>query len=107
MDERYSAEPSETMAGLTREVVVANQLGLHARPAAKLAQEAQKFSSSVIIVTDGQNGGEPVDAKSILDILTLAAAHGSRLTLKAQGLDAADALNHLESLFVSRFGEER
>ncbi len=107
MDERYSADQSEIMAGLTRDVVVANQLGLHARPAAKLAQEAQKFTSAVHILCEGQNGSEPVDAKSILDILTLAAAHGSRLTLKAMGLDAADALNHLEGLFLSRFGEER
>lgn len=107
MDERYTVDHAGTGAGLTRGVVVANQLGLHARPAARLAQEAQRFDSAVHILYEGQNGEEPVDAKSILDILTLAAAHGTRLTLLARGPDAADALNHLEGLFHSRFGEDK
>lgn len=86
-----------------RTVVVVNQLGLHARPAARLAQEAQTFEAEIIVVCDEQE----VDAKSILDLLTLAAAQGSTLELKAFGIDAMAALDCLEELFKTRFGEEK
>lgn len=86
-----------------RRVVVANQLGLHARPAGILAQEAQAFQASVTIIHEGQE----VDAKSILDILTLAAGPGSTLELRADGDDAQGAVDRLERLFAERFGEER
>lgn len=89
-------------AGRTRRVVVvANQLGLHARPAGVLAQEAQKFSCAISLVHDDQE----VDAKSILDILTLALSPGSKVELAADGDDAGPALDRLEELFKSRFGE--
>ena len=77
--------------GHAREVCVRNELGLHARPAALLAQEAQKFAADVLLIQDGQE----VDAKSILDILSLAAGRGCTLTLKTQGEDARKALDHL------------
>lgn len=86
-----------------RTVVVVNQLGLHARPAARLAQEAQNFDAEISVVCDDQE----VDAKSILDILTLAAAQGSTLELRADGGDAEAALDCLEELFKTRFGEEK
>lgn len=87
----------------SRQVVVANQLGLHARPAGILAREAQRFSADIRLVVEDQ----VVDAKSILDILTLAAAQGMTLELKADGEDAEDALNAIEDLFRSRFGEKK
>jgi phosphocarrier protein len=93
------AAPAEEI----RRVVVANQLGLHARPAGKLAQAAQNFKASISIVCEEQE----VDAKSILDILTLSAAQGSALDLKARGEDARLALDSLEALFRAKFGEER
>ncbi|MEF2143860.1 MAG: HPr family phosphocarrier protein [Desulfovibrionaceae bacterium] len=86
---------------VVRRVVVANQLGLHARPAGVLAQEAQKFTSRILLECDGQE----VDAKSILDVLTLAAGQGMRLDLKADGDDAQAALDRIEKLFKERFGE--
>ncbi len=86
-----------------RQVVVANQLGLHARPAGTLAKQAQRFNADIAIVVDDQE----VDAKSILDILTLAAGQGQTLELKADGDDAEAALNALEKLFRNRFGEEK
>lgn len=89
--------------GPSRQVVVANQLGLHARPAGVLAKEAQRFNADILIAVDDQE----VDAKSILDILTLAAGQGSSLELRAMGDDAEAALNALEKLFRSRFGEEK
>ncbi|MFP4071561.1 MAG: HPr family phosphocarrier protein [Desulfovibrionales bacterium] len=88
---------------LTKEVRVLNELGMHARPAGRLAQEAQKFSSSVFLVHNGQK----VDAKSILDILTLALSKGSSIRIEAQGPDADTAVERLERLFNDRFGEDR
>lgn len=86
---------------LTRRVCVVNELGLHARPAAKLAQEAQKFTSHILL----KSGSQEVDAKSILDILTLAAGNGCGLEIKARGDDAAQAVEHLASLFRTNFRE--
>ncbi|MFO7816453.1 MAG: HPr family phosphocarrier protein [Thermodesulfobacteriota bacterium] len=87
---------------VSREVVLRNKLGLHARPAARLAQEAQKFSSEIRLGLDGRE----VDAKSILDVLTLAASGGKKLQIVAAGADAGEALAHLESLFENRFDED-
>jgi phosphocarrier protein len=84
-----------------RRVVVANQFGLHARPAGQVAREAQRFSAAIRIVVDG----EAVDAKSILSLLTLAAAKGSVLEIRAAGPDAEDAVACIEALFLRRFGE--
>lgn len=86
---------------LSRQVVVANEHGLHARPAGKLAQRAQGFSASIRIVLDGQE----VDAKSILDVLTLAAGPGDILEIRASGDDAAQAVEALETLFHQRFSD--
>jgi phosphocarrier protein len=82
---------------------VLNDMGLHARPAGRLAQEARKFASDVYIVS----GEQRVNAKSILDILTLAASRGCALHLEAAGPDADEALARLEELFQDRFGEDR
>ncbi|WP_022662313.1 HPr family phosphocarrier protein [Paucidesulfovibrio longus] len=103
MEETAGAVNEENAGGqfLVRRVVVANQLGLHARPAGALAQLAQSFTSDISLECDGQE----VDAKSILDLLTLAAAQGTRLDLKARGEDAESALDRIEKLFKERFGE--
>jgi phosphocarrier protein HPr len=77
------------------------EYGLHARPAAVLAREAQKFSSDIRLSYDGRE----VDAKSILDILTLAATNGSDLRIKARGEDAPDAVRRIRELIASRFEE--
>lgn len=87
---------------LTRQVVVANSHGIHARPAGKLAQLAQSFAADISIAVNGQE----VDAKSILDLLTLAASQGTALELRATGHDAATALDQLEELITSHFKEE-
>jgi len=87
---------------VSAEVRVGNELGLHARPAAKLAQEAQRFSCDIALVS----GEQEVDAKSILDILTLACGQGGRLMIRATGDDASEALQALTGLFTRRFGEE-
>ncbi len=84
-----------------RQVLVTNQLGLHARPASQIAREAQAFAAKIIIAGQGQS----VDAKSILDILTLSAGMGSTLEIRADGADAAQAVDRLTELFAAKFGE--
>ena len=84
--------------GFSLRVRVLNDQGLHARPAAKLAQEAQKFDCDIHLV----HHGESVDAKSILDIQTLAVGHGSELELRAQGPGAKEALTRLGGLIRNR-----
>ncbi len=98
-----SQSPAETAPVCPDEVIrlvcVMNEQGLHARPAAKLAQAAQRFDASISI----SMGPQVVDAKSILDILTLAAGHGANLELRAKGADACDALDALADMFKNRF----
>jgi phosphocarrier protein len=83
---------------LSRKVIVASDNGLHARPAGRLAQEAQTFEADISLVLDDQEA----DAKSILDILTLAAGPGNVLELRATGVDAEAALERLEELFANK-----
>lgn len=84
-----------------REIEVVNRLGLHARAAAKLVHLASGFRSRVQLVADD----EEVDAKSILGILLLAAGQGSRLIIRCDGEDEAEALAAVHDLFADRFGE--
>lgn len=87
---------------LSKEVCVRNKLGLHARPAAMLAKEAAKFDSEIWLSMESNEA----DAKSVLDILSLAAGQGRELLIKAVGNDALNALKHLEKLFQAGFEEE-
>ena len=82
---------------------VGNSLGLHARPAGKISQEAQRYAAAITVHSNGIGA----DAKSILDLLTLAAPQGTELVLRAQGPDAAEAITGLARLFEDMFGEER
>ncbi len=84
------------------EVQVSNRLGLHARAAARFVHLANRFSSRITVVKDGTR----VDGKSILGLLTLAAARGARLRLAAEGDDEREAVEKLADLIRTRFGEE-
>jgi phosphocarrier protein len=84
-----------------RDITVSNKLGLHARAAAKFVQVAGSFSSRIRLSRDGQT----VDGKSILGLLTLAAAMGTQLRLEAEGRDAAEAVEALSELVKDKFGE--
>jgi len=86
---------------LQRELEIINRLGLHARASAKLTQVAGQFKSEVWI---GRNGRR-VNAKSIMGVMMLAAAKGSRVMLETSGPDEAEALQALEALIADRFGE--
>lgn len=80
---------------------IVNRLGLHARAAAKLVHRASAFDSQVTLVKDG----EEVDAKSILGILLLAAAQGSRVIVRTDGPDENEALAAVTELIAARFEE--
>lgn len=86
---------------VSREVVVINAAGLHARPADMLAREARKWRSRIELVSDSQRA----DGKSILELLTLAAESGTRLVVEATGPDAREALAAIGELFERRFNE--
>ena len=91
------------MSGVVeREVEIVNRLGLHARAAAKLVHTASAFRSRVLLVTDD----EEVDAKSILGLLLLAAAQGTRLRVRCEGPDEEEALAAVTALIANRFEEE-
>ena len=85
-----------------RTFTIRNRLGLHARAAALLVKTANRFISEVTIEKDGVE----VNGKSIMGILMLAASKGSRITLKTEGKDSAEAIRVLGELIENRFGEE-
>jgi phosphocarrier protein len=86
---------------VSKQVFIRNELGLHARPAAQIAKEAAKFSAQIKL----KIGDMEADAKSVLDILSLAAGRGKSITLHADGQDAEKAIDHLERFFLDGFGE--
>jgi len=81
---------------------IRNRLGLHARAAALLVKTANCYVSNVTIEKDGLE----VNGKSIMGILMLAASKGTRITLKVEGKDSAQAMQTLGKLIENRFGEE-
>jgi phosphocarrier protein len=85
----------------SRSVVVVNQLGLHARAAAKFVHLASRFQSRVRVARQGRE----IDGKSIMGILLLAAAKGSSITITADGTDEEVAMSALVELVESGFGE--
>jgi len=83
-------------------VRIINKMGLHARPAMQMVDLSNKFSSRIRICKDRQC----VNAKSIMELLLLAACDGTELTIQAEGPDAADAVDALTKLVESKFDEE-
>ncbi len=86
----------------SKAVVVSNPLGLHARAAARFVHLATRFASQIRVARESK----VMDGKSIMGILLLAAARGTTLTISAEGLDEADAVEALVRLVESGFGEE-
>lgn len=87
---------------IEREAEIVNQLGLHARAAAKLVHTAGAFQSRITI----SRNGEEVDAKSILGIMMMAVGYGSKVTLRSDGPDEEAAMKAVTDLIANRFGEE-
>src|SRR5437762_14266443 len=86
---------------LTKEFLVSNKLGIHARPAAMFVKIANRFTCEIFVEKDG----EKVNGKSIMGLMMLAAGPGSKLTVHAQGQDALQALAALDVLFKRKFEE--
>lgn len=87
---------------LQQEVEILNRLGLHARASARLTQVAGQFKSDVWVSRNGRR----VNAKSIMGVMMLAAAKGTRMVIETDGPDEAAAMQALERLIADRFGEE-
>jgi len=87
---------------MTKDFLVANKLGIHARPAAMFVKTANRFASNIFVEKDG----EKVNGKSIMGLMMLAAGPGSKLTVHVEGKDASQAMAELETLIKRKFDEE-
>jgi phosphocarrier protein HPr len=93
---------SDSAAKIVREIPIVNRLGLHARPAAMFVRIASKFRCEVWVAKEG----EEVNGKSIMGLMMLAAGQGSKLQIRCEGPDAAQAISEIEELIKSRFNED-
>jgi phosphocarrier protein len=84
-----------------REVEILNKLGLHARASAKLTQLASRFPCDIFM----EKSGRRVNAKSIMGVMMLAAGHGAKITVEANGDKENEALDAIEELVNDYFGE--
>ena len=94
----HSREKSSTVA---KTFLIKNELGLHARAAAQFVKIAGHFASEILVAKDSRE----INGKSIMGLLMLAAARGSKISVKASGPDAEEALNALGKLIENKFGE--
>lgn len=87
---------------MERELLLTNRLGLHARASAKLVQAMSRYRSTVTLAAKGRE----VNAKSIMGVMLLAAGPGTSVLLRADGDDAAAAIEEATALFERRFDED-
>ncbi len=86
---------------------VLNEQGIHARPAAKLVETAQRFACDIRLHAQGPDGAPTVaSAKEIMDVMVLALPYGAPVLVVADGPDAEDAVRALAEMFSTRFGTE-
>ena len=85
-----------------KKLVVKNKQGLHARPAALFVQMANKFDAEVTVI----KGKQAVNGKSIMGIMMLAAGRGSKITIKAEGVDAEQAVSELQKVILGQLEED-
>jgi phosphocarrier protein len=94
--------PGESENTMTKDFLVSNKLGIHARPAAMFVKTANRFVCDIFVEKDG----EKVNGKSIMGLMMLAAGPGSTLTVHAEGEDATQALAEIETLIKRKFDED-
>ena len=87
---------------IQKDLTILNRLGLHARPAAQIAQTAAGFSCDIELTKDNVT----INAKSIMGVMMLAAEFGSTVRVTTRGSDEAQAMYALEQLFNNKFNEE-
>jgi phosphocarrier protein len=102
MDSLSSNEILQDPSCVIKEVVIQNQNGLHARPAALFVKTANRFRAEISV----EKEGERINGKSIMGLMMLAAAKGSQLRIIGEGDEAFAAVTALEELITSGFGEE-
>src|SRR5882757_1120319 len=95
-------KPNEDVLRCTKEIVIQNRNGLHARPAAMFVKISSRYRAEVWVEKDG----ERVNGKSIMGLMMLAAGKGSKLHIIAEGVDADKVVAEIENLVLTRFGEE-
>jgi phosphotransferase system HPr (HPr) family protein len=95
---------SMSTSTVTRVIVIKNKQGLHARPAELFARTAYKFQSRIELVKIKEN--RRVEARNIIDLLTLGAAEGTELLIEAEGPDAEEAVEALANLVEQGFPRE-
>ncbi|MCX7934953.1 MAG: HPr family phosphocarrier protein [Planctomycetota bacterium] len=95
-----AGDPKENIS-VTRQVLLRNRHGLHARPAALFVEMSNRFQSKITV----RKGEEEEDAKNILAIMTLGVGPGTTLTISAIGPDAPEAVSALVKLVEDNFGE--
>jgi len=88
---------------IERSVEITNRLGLHARAAAALVRTANRYQSALRLEREDKTA--MADAKSILSVLMLAASRGTRLLVRAEGVDEREAIEAVCALFANGFGE--
>ena len=84
---------------VTKELVVLNRAGIHARPASEIAKTAQRFKSEITLTLDTMT----INAKSIMGVITLGAIYKTKLICSCSGPDEEAALSAIETLFEHRF----
>ena len=84
-----------------QEVTLTNETGFHARPASLFVKEASKFTADITVEKDGKE----YNAKSIMGVLSMGAAKGDTITIKAEGSDAEEAVEALAKLIKDNFNE--
>ena len=95
------SDASPSTNALSKELVVQNKMGIHARPAAMVVRITNKFKAEVFVEKDE----EQVNGKSIMGLMMLAAGKGSKVKFIATGEDAPAMLAEIEALFVRKFDE--
>jgi phosphocarrier protein len=95
-------EAGASEGGLVRTLPIVNRKGLHARASAKFVQTVERFDAEVTVT----RGGETVGGRSIMGLLTLAAAQGTKIVVTAEGPEAREAMEAIASLLANRFGED-
>jgi phosphocarrier protein HPr len=95
------SEASSAVQPVTKELVVQNKMGIHARPAAMIVRITNKFKAEVFVEKDE----EQVNGKSIMGLMMLAAGKGSKVKFIATGEDAPAMLGEIDALFARKFDE--
>ncbi|CCD99928.1 HPr family phosphocarrier protein [Bradyrhizobium sp. STM 3809] len=96
------AGPAVPADAMSRELLITNKRGLHARASAKFVQMVEKFQAEVWVT----RGGETVGGRSIMGLMMLAAAPGTKILVSAKGPEAEAALQAITDLVNDKFHEE-